>query len=476
MNSSPLLLASLSLASWICSGCIPKKPDMPDAISQFPSHWSSKTNNEEANATPWVPAMGSVQLEKLVTEAWKNNQNLAAASQRMEIAREEAVIAGADSYPQAGLGVNGSRTKRNLIGFNFPNSSSSFTSESYGLNLNLSWELDLWRKLKDTQTASEAEWAASAEDYEAAKLSLAGQVAKSWYSSIEAKQQRLLAEAMAQTHSRNSSYISKRFDRGLASALDHNLAKAALASSKAVVARWKRQGDLSIRTLETLLGRYPDGNATLPENLPQTISPVPVSTPAQTLEKRPDLRAARLRLVAVGLQVAIARKRLLPSLSLSGSPGSRSDQFEDLLDNQFRIWNIAGNLTQTLFQGGRLKANARRAEAARKGAIQEYKDTALQAFREAEVALAADSLFLEEEAELNRAAESSKLAADLSWDRYQRGLEGILTTLEASRRAFEAESRLLSLRRERLLNRVDLHLALGDEALAKERKNKEEPK
>ena len=68
------------------------------------------------------------------------------------------------------------------------------------------------------------------------------------------------------------------------------------------------------------------------------------------------------------------------------------------------------------------------------------------------------------------------LAADLSWDRYRRGLEGILTTLEASRRAFEAESRLLSLRRERLLNRVDLHLALGDEALADERKNKEESK
>jgi len=94
-----------------------------------------------------------------------------------------------------------------------------------------------------------------------------------------------------------------------------------------------------------------------------------------------------------------------------------------------------------------------------------YKAAALKAFREVETTLAAESLLKEEETHLKKAAKAALTAADLSWKRYQRGLEGIFATLESRRRAFEAESRLLSLRRERLLNRIDLHLALGDEAL-----------
>jgi outer membrane protein TolC len=136
-----------------------------------------------------------------------------------------------------------------------------------------------------------------------------------------------------------------------------------------------------------------------------------------------------------------------------------------LLENQFRVWSVTGNLIQPIFQGGRLRANVRRTKAALLAAIDSYKANALRAFRETETALVAESLLREEEANLSKAAKAAKTAADLSWDRYQRGLEGIFTTLESSRRAFEAESRLLSLRRDRLLNRIDLHLALGDEAL-----------
>jgi outer membrane protein TolC len=168
---------------------------------------------------------------------------------------------------------------------------------------------------------------------------------------------------------------------------------------------------------------------------------------------------------AAGLEKTIARKNLLPSLSLTGGPGSRSQEFNDLLDQQFQIWNVTGNLMQPIFQGGRLRANVRRTEAVRLAAMDSYKAAALNAFREVETTLAAESLLKEEEILLKEAAKAALTAADLSWERYQRGLEGIFATLESRRRAFEAESRLLSLRRERLLNRIDLHLALGDEAL-----------
>ena len=466
MKSNPLVLVSLALANLLAAGCMPKgPPHLPDLTSEFPSRWSSETTNEEANATPWVQNMGDGALEELITEAWANNPDLSATLRRVDMAREQAVMAGADRLPQAGLGLSGSQTKRNMIGFNFPGASKSFTTETYGLNLNVSWELDLWGRLRDERRVAKAEWQASAEDYRAARLSLAGQVAKSWYSAIEANRQHALSEETEQTYARNASYIAKRFERGLSNALDHNLAQASLASSRAMVARWKRQGDLATRTLETLLGRHPDGNASLAPTLPEPSVAPSVSPPAQTLEKRPDMQAARLRLKMAGFQTNIARKNLLPALSLTGGPGSRSEEFEELLESQFRIWNVTGNLLQPIFQGGRIRANIRRSKAALLASVDSYKANALKAFREAETALAAESLLLEEEANLDKAAKAAKTAADLSWDRYQRGLEGIFTTLESSRRAFEAESRLLSLRRDRLLNRIDLHLALGDEAL-----------
>ena len=466
MKSNPLVLVSLALANLLAAGCMPKgPPHLPDLTSEFPSRWSSETTNEEANATPWVQNMGDGALEELITEAWANNPDLSATLRRVDMAREQAVMAGADRLPQAGLGLSGSQTKRNMIGFNFPGASKSFTTESYGLNLNVSWELDLWGRLRDGRRAAKVEWQASTEDYRAARLSLAGQVAKSWYSAIEANRQLALAEETKETYSRNASYVATRFERGLSSALDHNLAQASLASSQAIVTRWKRQGDLATRTLENLLGRHPDGNASLALTLPELSASPMVSPPAQTLEKRPDMRAARLRLKAAGLQKNSALKHLLPAFSLTGGPGSRSEEFGELLDQQFRIWSVAGNLIQPIFQGGRIRANVRHSEAVLLASVDSYTASALNAFREAETALAAESLLREEETHLNKAAEVAKTAADLSWDRYQRGLEGIFTTLESSRRAFEAESRLLSLRRDRLLNRIDLHLALGDEAL-----------
>ena len=447
------------------AGCLPKADRSPSQDLSPPKNWSTPTiGSIDANVTYWTKGFGDANLTALVREAWANSPDLSGTFRMVEMAREQAVMAGADRLPQAGLGISGTRSKRNLVGF-LPGKNVYFTSENYGLNMNVSWELDLWGKLSDSRKVAETSWEASVEDYRAARLSLASQVAKAWYSAIEGRRQAELADETEQSHAKNASYITKRFERGLANALDHNLAQATLASTRANQVRQKRQLDLATRTLQTLLGRHPDGNATLPSDLAEPQKAPPISPPTQTLEQRPDLRAKRLQMKAAGLEKTIARKNLLPSLSLTGGPGSRSQEFNDLLDQQFRIWSVTGNLMQPVFQGGRLRANIRRTEAARLASIDSYKAAALKAFWEVETTLAAESLLKEEETQLKEAAKAALTAADLSWERYQRGLEGIFATLESRRRAFEAESRLLSLRRERLLNRIDLHLALGDEAL-----------
>ncbi len=447
------------------TGCWRNVDRSPSPDFSPPNSWSTPSAvHIGANVTYWTKSFGDANLTALIREAWSNSPDLSGTSRIVEMAREQAVMAGADRLPQASLGLSGTRSKRNLVGF-LPEQNVSFTSENYGLNMNVSWELDLWGKLSDSRKVAETSLEASLEDYRAARLSLGGQVAKAWYSAIEGRRQVELAYETEQSHAKNASYIAKRFERGLANALDHNLAQATLASTRANQVRKKRQLGLATRTLQTLLGRYPDGNETLPLDLPELRKAPPISPPVQTLEQRPDLRAKRLRMKAAGLEKTIARKNLLPSLSLTGGPGSRSQEFNDLLDQQFRIWSITGNLMQPIFQGGRLRANVRRTEAVRLASIDSYKAAALKAFREVETTLASESLLQEEESRLKEAAKAALTAADLSWARYQRGLEGIFSTLESRRRAFEAESRLLSLKRERILNRIDLHLALGDEAL-----------
>ena len=186
------------------------------------------------------------------------------------------------------------------------------------------------------------------------------------------------------------------------------------------------------------------------------------------MENRPDLQAAQLQLEASGYDLSAAKMSLLPTISLSGGPGSRSEEFGDLLDNRFRTWDISGGITQPLFNGGRIRANIRRSEALKKAAEANYRAVALRAFTEVETLLANESFLQKEEEYLQNASLAAQTAAKTSWDRYQRGVQGIFDTLDSQRRAFEAESRLLSTRKDRILNRINLFLALGMPALPTE--------
>ena len=182
---------------------------------------------------------------------------------------------------------------------------------------------------------------------------------------------------------------------------------------------------------------------------------------------RPDLLAAEKRAKASGLDLAVARKNFFPSLILTGGPGSRSDEFENLLDNNFRTWGINGSLNLPIFNGGRLRAAHRQAKAMQAAAWADYRVCALNAFVEVENILAAEIRLAKEEKLLQQAADSAEEAARISWERYQRGVEAIFNALENQRRAFDARSQAYAIQKSRIHNRVDLHLALGQFPLSK---------
>lgn len=392
-------------------------------------------------------------------EALTHNYDLAAAAARVEMAAAQWRQAGASRLPRGSLTAGGSR--RSAVS-EFGGTTRREETDQLNLGLNLAWEVDLWGKLAHRVRAARADYQAERNLWQAARLSLAARTLQAWFNAVELELQSQLARETLEVFENTRQVVESSYKRGLPNrALDVRLARANVESARATWETRRRQRDAAVRALEVLLGRYPAEILALETNLPPLRREVPPGLPSELLSRRPDLRAAERELAAALERAGAARKELLPTLSLSGSAGGASNRLRDLLDSDRLFWNLAANLVQPVFEGGRLRAGVDLAQAATRQALARYAQTVLTAFREVETALAAEAYLRREEAALSRAAEESIGAEQLAWQQYQRGLVDIITVLESQRRAFAARSNLLNVRNARLQNRLDLYLALG---------------
>jgi NodT family efflux transporter outer membrane factor (OMF) lipoprotein len=457
------------LACVLLTGCVSaperRQPELRVAV---PEAWTADEGGTTgAPDTRWWEALGDPRLATLVDIVLEENHDLAAAVARLDRAAAQAKIAGADLEPMLGLGLDAVRRRQNFIGFPFGGGGGgvpSVTFESYGVSLDASWEVDLWGRVRAGARAAVAEMQASAADLRAARLSISAQTAKLWFLILEARQQVALADESARSFRLSAGQVRSRYEAGIRSPLDLRLALSNLAFAEALVQARRDQLDRAVRQLEVLLGRYPDG--TLLETfdaaeLPDTPGPVPAGLPAELLARRPDLLAAERRLAAADQRYRAARRALYPRLTLTASGGTATESLGDLLDGDFRVWSLLAGLTQPLFQGGRLRANVESADATTREALERFVGGVLYAFAEVESALAAERFLAQQEVHLADAAAQLVAARRLAEERYRSGVGIYLVVLESQSRALTAESELLTLRRRRLDNRVDLHLALG---------------
>jgi NodT family efflux transporter outer membrane factor (OMF) lipoprotein len=455
----------------LLSACASAPPEEPVLELPVAEAWSVEPAEAEtaveAPADEWWTSFGSSDLDGLVDEALERNYDLQAAAAAVEAAAAQARIVGADLKPQIGASLDGGKRQQVFVGLPIPGTGGVLQSRSssYSTGLNVSWEPDLWGRLRAGKAAAVADAAAAATDYEGARLSLAGQTAKAWFDVREAELQVELARDTVESRRSSTDRIAARYRRGVASPLDLRLARSNQAEAESAVELRRRQLDAGRRRLETLLGRYPAGRVGSAEGavleLPGVPPPIPVGLPSELVTRRPDLEAAERRLAATGLRVREARRALYPRITLTGSAGTSGAGLQNLVDGDFSVWSLAGSLLQPIFQGGRLRAAVDLSESIRDQALAAYAQGVLRAFAEVETALAAERLLSAEAEAAARATEESKAAERLAEDRYLAGLGDYLTILESQRRAFLAESRLLTLRALLLTNRVDLHLALG---------------
>ncbi len=435
----------------------------PALRSATPEAWTAGATTQAPGDTLWWTRFGDARLDSLIREAITHNFNLQATAARLRAAAAQAKIAGAPLYPQIGAGFGASRRKQNFIGLPIPGSGGvlSSTTNSFGVSIDLSWEGDLWGRLGAGKAAATADYQAARADLRGARLSLSAQTARAWFAAIEARRQVALAQASVENYQTSLEQVRTRYERGLRPSLDLRLTASNLAIAKDLLQQRKQRYDSVLRQLELLLGRYPGAMLTPGVSLPPVPEEVPAGLPADLVGRRPDLVGAERRLAASYARLKQARRALYPRISLTASGGTASNDLNDLLKGDFSVWNIVGNIVQPLFQGGRLRGGIDLARSQSDQALALYAQSVLAAFADVERALSAERFLAHRQEALEEATEQALAARRLAEERYAGGLTDLITMLDAQRRAYDAESRLLSVRRLRLDARIDLHLALG---------------
>ncbi len=456
MANSTLAKSTTACLAALLVSCGAGKLGRPaDSLAiRTPGSWEAVSSGSERRiSTGWLADFADPALTGTVEEALAYNRQLRVAAGRFRAAREESIISRARLLPSVSLGGGGS--VRDTPGAD-PN------NRDYRLNLAASWEPDLWGRLRDSARAADAAGFAALEDFRGARLSLAANTAKAWCDLISTDQEVTLAEETLVSYRKNLRIIERNYIGTGEGALDIQFGRTNVSSAERIVEQRKQDREAAARTLEILLGRYPAGKIRAGPELPRLAARVPAGVPADLLDRRPDLSAARARLFASARQADAARKALLPSVSLTGDAGSSAQRLADLLDTDRLVATLAARFSQIVYQGGAVTAEARAALARNDAELNTYAQTALVAFREVEAALSADASLARQEKFLAAELEQAALAERQSERNYSEGINpNILSVLEAQRRANNARAATIRLRNQRLQNRIDLHLALG---------------
>ena len=432
----------------LIGGCSFQSPQEYLAI-RTPGTWVAASSGKERKiSSGWLDTFNDAALKRSVSESLEHNRSLKAAAARLRQAKENTIIARAGQLPSFTTNGTGTATDDG--------------ARNYGLNLGASWEPDLWGRLRDLTRAAKADERVAIEDFRAARLSLAANAASAYTNLVSAEQEVDLAEFTLDSFEKNLRIIERSYKATGDGALDIQFARTNVSSAERALETSKQNREDAARTLEVLQGRYPGGKSRVANRLPDLPGSVPAGIPADLVERRSDLAAARAQIFASAKRADAARKNLLPDFSITGSGGNASSRFAELLSADFLVSSITARVDQIIFDGGATAANARAAVARNDELVNDYAQLALEAFQEVEATLSADQSLAKQESFLKREVEAATLAESQSERNYAEGINAnILSILEAQRRASNSRAALIRLKNQRLQNRFDLYLALG---------------
>lgn len=389
----------------------------------------------------WLKSFNDQQLMQIVDEALQNNFGLKISEAKVEQAEALARKAGAALKPTVGLA--GGYADRNVDDLD----------ELYGGGLAISWEADVWGRIRSGKAGEEESVTASRADYEFGRQSLAAATTNGWFLAISSKLLNTYANEIVGLMQETLRLVKVKETVGQVSMKDVHLAQAELAKAKEAAKRSVTALENAKRSLELLLGRYPAADIETADKLVAVPPPVATGIPSEILERRPDLVAAESRVAAAFYKQEEAELMHLPRFNFSLGVG-----MFNLTD---AASSLAAGIFAPLYTGGAIEAEVEQATAEQKQAIAAYGQTALQAFNEVETALASEEHLMEREKYMKVVVEENYNAYQLTKKQFDIGKIDLLDVLTIQDKWVQAQIALTDVAAQRLINRVGLHLALG---------------
>lgn len=452
---------TLSLAVMaILGGCAITPPPSPEEIresalqgTEIRTEWSAEQQAAGSISDQWLRTFADSRLDALVEEAISRNPDLRVAATRVEQSAAYADIARGALRPTVALAgkVSGSSS-----------ASSEFSSGMKGVMLGAAWEIDLWGRLRYGASAAEFTYASAQADFEFARQSLAAQVARSWFIATEARLNLESTSSMAQAAQKLLQLSQDRQRVGIDKGRDVALASANLGTLEDMVRQAQQANEQAARSLELILGRYPATELQAADAFPALPGPVPVGMPLDMLERRPDMIAAERRVAAAFDRVGEAKAARLPQVALTAGLGViSSDVLEFKDDYENPAFGVGAGLLAPIYDGGRLKAQVSVRTAEQAEALARYASQALTAIGEVENALGTARLLAERIELLHQTLADQQRAFESDLAAYRAGRQDLRPVLQQQMEVQSAQMTLLHVQSEQLVQRVNLHLALG---------------
>ncbi len=443
------------------SGCLKmgpdyQKPDIGLAIPESFQHEQTVSEKPQLN-DKWWQVFGDPELDQLVEKVIKNNLDIQMATHRILEIRSQFIKSRADRFPAFTLQGQGARQKQAQYSM-MPHRMTQYT-----LSLPASFELDLWGLFARLSEAARADLLKTEQMRHTVTQGVVAETI-ALYLQIESFERQLeIVKKNITSLEHSLRLVESRYKRGLAIILELRQARRSLARARAALPNLRQSLNLAQQKLNVLCGQYPRSASarSQPDDYFKHLAPVPAGLPANLLRRRPDIQAAEAKLQTLNAMVGAAKAGRFPHIRLTARFGYSSDELSRLFTPQNELWDIAMDLSQPLFDAGKLKADQRKAEARYKQGVADYIKTVLTAFSEVEGALVTRQEQLERRELVLDFLTESRATQQIAESRYERGLVDYLTVLESQQTRFQAEQDLALVELAILTNRVTLHRVLG---------------
>jgi outer membrane protein, multidrug efflux system len=452
----------ISLTSPYAFGQKNKKPQVPTP-AQFRADTAPQPDPQSIADLKWFELFKDERLQDLIRDALTNNYDLRQAVANIDAARANLGLTRSEQFPQvvAGGDIINQRQSRSSA-FDLPEPIKR--DRSFGsvlLNL-LTFEIDIWGRLRKQTAAARADLLATEEARRAVITTLIGDVATAYFSLRELDFELDISRRTLASREESLRLIRLRQQRGVATMLEVRQAEELVYDATEVIPALEQGIEQTENFLSFLTGRNPSTIARGLSLTEHVVPPaVPAGLPSDLIERRADIRSAENSLVAANLRIEVAKKEFFPRISLTSFLGYESGQLTSLFNGSRSVWTLAGSVTQPIFTGGRLKSNVRFTQAQRDFLLIEYQKTVQGAFRDVSDSLIAYRKAQEIRTQRALLVDTLRDRSRLSYLRYTGGVATLLDALDADRELFNAERSLAVARRDELLSVVQVYKALG---------------